>query len=476
MSINKGKNKIIGTVLPLFAVNCRTDRPEANCGSVIGGFSLLEWLAATGQRAWQILPLSQTHLEPGSTDKHVSSPYKGYGVGLDPRYLAGEWASHNPSPDELANFIKEESDWLNGYSLFCAIRDTLGTDDWTAWPDEGLRLHDPEALSAWRASHQEAVGKIQLEQWRLNRAFTALRARAEELEIEILGDLPFYIPLRSPLVWANQECFDLEPDGGLRRVSGVPNGPQSHFGRQVWGHPLYRWDSAKINNRIADLWRLRLNFFSRLYDRLRLDHAKGLFNFGVIDLTDPDADCYRYGPGRPMLDRIVEQARTCGIELFAEDSGDRITELRQALNELEIPGIRILRFAYNEKKKRIEPHFAEVPNYPDNAFAYTSTHDTITLISYVKAMTEAEKRHVCEHIGVTYADDDELLANRMRQALIDSPAGHAMVALQDWFLWPNRINVPGTEQPTDDPNWRWRMPQPIEDLPTELLSHPSHDR
>jgi len=460
--------KIIGTAAALRSLwSDSADLAGETHGTFATAMPFVGWLEKTGQRAWQLLPLSETQLEPGSKDVHVPSPYKGYGIGLDPAYLS---AADDAIPDEgeLDAFRLKHADWLPDYAAFCAIRDRLGTDQWARWP-KSLRDKDREALQAWTAEHAADVRRHEVLQWKAQRALDAVRGRAHASDIMIVGDLPFYVSVASPLVWAHRDAFDLAEDGRPRRVSGIPDSPKAHFGRQVWGHPLYRWTDAASAEEAMRVWKLRLSYHAHVYDLMRLDHAKGLFRFGSVDPEDPTRDAVLEGPGTPALEALVRHARAAGLELFAEDSGDWLDDLRETLKRLRVPGIRILRFAYNEKRKAIEQEYADVANYPEDSVAYTTTHDTDTLLGYVRKLDEAERRHLCEHVGVAYDPAAETVAARLRGALLASSARVRIVQIQDWLLTEDRINVPGTEKPVGDPNWRYRMTVPIEALPTGLL-------
>ena len=80
------KRKIVGTFVPLSSLYGFHQSPQ-DFGTFASGMPFLTWLHDTKQNAWQVLPLHETHLEGNSTQKHVPSPYKGYGVGLDSAYL-----------------------------------------------------------------------------------------------------------------------------------------------------------------------------------------------------------------------------------------------------------------------------------------------------------------------------------------------------------------------------------------------------
>lgn len=460
------KDKIIGTSAPLFCLRSgSSELQEEAHGTTATAAVFLEWLKKSGQGAWQLLPLSETHLEPGSSTVHVSSPYKGYGIGLDPRWLSPEDASAMPTEEEFSAFTSTERDWIDDYAFFCALRDRFGTDDWTSW-EKPIRLREPEAMRTWKETLKDDVNAHAVMQWRCHRAFRRLRETARSSGILILGDLPFYIPVQSPFVWAHSDRFQLDGEGKMKKVSGLPDSDKAHFGRQVWGHPLYDWNQEEG---VLDLWKFRITYFSRFYDMMRLDHAKGFFHYGSMHATDPDRDALAEGPGRKALEDVIRHARTCSLELYAEDAGDRLEELRETLHAGGVPGIRILRFAYNEKRKSIETDYADVANYPEDSLTLTSTHDTIPLRAYAEVLTPEERAHVAEHVGIETTDDLELFTMRLIEAGVHSPSRISLVQMQDWLMSTARTNVPGTETPTGDPNWRYRMEKPIEDLPTTIF-------
>ena len=94
----------------------------------------LLWLRNTGQTAWQMLPIHETSLEINSKTKHVPSPYKGYGVGIDPSLTPINWKKRRPTKIELQNFRSKNQAWLPDYALFIALRNYFGSDQWPTWP------------------------------------------------------------------------------------------------------------------------------------------------------------------------------------------------------------------------------------------------------------------------------------------------------------------------------------------------------
>jgi 4-alpha-glucanotransferase len=458
--------KTIGTAVPLSAL--WSDKNKEKHGNLDTALLFLNWLHATGQTAWQLLPLHETHLIPGNKKDHVASPYRGYGVGLDPVYLSPKLKRKKPSKQEISSFVAKQKKWLPTHALFCALRDHFGTDDWTQW-DADIRRCDAKAVVVWGNKLKKQIHAYVLEQWQLHHGFQRLRDKAHKYKIQLIGDLSFYIPLQSSLVWQFQNLFQLSENGKMKKVSGLPDGPKAHFGRQIWGHPLYNWKDTSCLDDILTLWKCRLDYTLQLFDVVRLDHAKGFFSYGSMHMTNPKLDTIEKGSGVGVLKKIIIYSRDIGLELFAEDSGDRLKNLRDILRSLNISGIRILRFAYNEKRKKLTKRYANVSDYPANTFAQTTTHDTDTLLGYLNLLSPDEKKLLSKHAGIQFDADNTILAMRLRDALIRSPAQTVIIPIQDWLITTDRINIPGTEKMVGDTNWQYRVSVSIENLPSISL-------
>jgi 4-alpha-glucanotransferase len=451
--------KDVGTLLPLSALMAPINRHNKNNAFEIG-YAFLEWLHKTHQTAWQLLPLHETQLETGSTTKHVPSPYKSYGVGLDPKYL---FKSGDKNKNGQKEFITKHKDWIEDYALFCALRDHFGTDDWRMW-DEGLVKRNDQALLSWAEKLKNKIDHYIMQQWHLHEAYRNLHAKAQSLGIYLIGDLPYYPSFKSPLVWAHQEVFQIDKDGRLPFVSGIPNTPGAHFGRQVWGHPLYNWEHHQ--EKVIAFWEMRLRYLSTIFDHMRFDHAKAFFSYGVIEIANPHNDRYVAGPGNGVFTSLVEFSQRLGLSIFVEDSGDRTEGVRKVLNDMHVPGLRIFRFSL--KGDEIHGRYAGISGYPKESVAYTTTHDTETLLSYLQSLTTQQKHNLSGSCGVAYRLDDKAFALEIRKAIIASPSKMVIIPLQDWLLTTDRINVPGTEKEIDDPNWRYQLDIPIHTLPLSL--------
>ncbi|OGH06158.1 MAG: hypothetical protein A2171_02885 [Candidatus Levybacteria bacterium RBG_13_35_9] len=456
--------KIVGTLVPLFSLYST----ESETSTFETGGLFLDWIVKTKQSAWHLLPLHQTQLEKGSATKHVPSPYKGYGIGLDPKYLSEKAKNLTPTKNELNNFIQDAKDWLPDYALFCALRDHFGTDDWSTW-DENFKKRDFNTLEIAKKKFEKQIEQYTRQQWQCYKSYSELRKKAKEKQIILIGDIPYYLSLQSPLVWTHQKAFQIDKDSKLSRVSGVLAGPKAHFGRQLWGHPLYRWNSPKHNEEIINLWKIRLKFLSKLFDMIRLDHANGFFYYGSLDPLDAANDTLQKGPGFSAFEETVRYSRSVGLTPYAEDSSVKLKGLREALTKLDVWGIRILRYAVNEKRNELIETYAYIKSYPENTVAYTSLHDTEPLMGYLSLLNASQKKTLTETAGIKLSNDEKELALRLRQAVINSKARIVVIPIQDWLLTKDRINIPGTERQVNDPNWRYRLALPVEQIPI-----PSH--
>lgn len=460
----KTSNKVVGTLAPIFSLTTTQLSPDDQ-GTFEAGIYFLDWLQKTNQTAWQILPVNETQLEKGSPTKHVPSPYKGYGIGLAPKYLSLKYTKLRPSPQEKSAFIAQQKDWLEDYALFCSIRDVYGTDDWRTW-DGSLRRREKGRLREWAKEHKMQINFYIVQQWQLQQSYTALHKKAKNLGISLIGDFPYYLSANSPLVWAHQNAFKINKDGSLPAVSGIPFTETTHFGRQVWGHPLYNWENKE---EIMYLWKLRLQYQAMLFEDIRFDHAKAFFAYGVMDTDNEANDHYADGPGSEVFKEILVYGYEQGLNIFAEDSGDKTGDLRECLKTLKIPGIKIYRFAMKLSDGIINEKYAAMKEYPQNCVAYTTTHDTSTLLEYISTIPKKQKMMLAKVSDIQYSDDNKMFAAAIRDAIVHSPARMVIIPIQDWLLSTDRINLPGTEKEIGDTNWQYKIDRTIEELSTNIL-------
>jgi 4-alpha-glucanotransferase len=455
--------KLIGTLIPMSALYSSKNF-EKDKGTFDAGIIFLDWLKKTNQSAWQMLPLHETQLEENSLDRHIPSPYKSYGIGLHPQYLSTAYTKILPTFKEKALFWEDNKDWIADYVLFCALRDYFHTDDWRKW-DKEIRFRNEEALTYWKKKLSDKTDFYLIQQWQLDHSYTVLHTKAKALGITLIGDLPFYISVKSPLVWIFQDVFRIEKDGSMPTVSGIPDINDTYFGRQIWGHPLYNWDSHINNERIILLWKIRIRYLSKLFDYVRFDHANGFFEYGSINIGDAGKDIYEKGPGTHIFENLIDYSHKQSLDVFVEDSGEHIKQLNRSIQRKNISGVKVYLFSFGENPDTINDQYAQISNYSHQTVAYTSTHDTRTLLGFLDFLDAEHKIELAHVSNVPYFSDNKKLAVALRTAILQSPAQIVIIPMQDWLLTTERINIPGTELSVNDPNWHFRLKAPIETLP-----------
>ncbi len=182
--------------------------------------------------------------------------------------------------------------------------------------------------------------------------------------------------------------------------------------------------------------------------------------------TNPAKDLVKTGPGSKILEPILDHCRKISLKIFAEDSGDRLKGLRRTLTKYKTSGIRVFRYSLmTTKQPGIHTRYANLAKYPKSCLAISSTYDTETLMDYLNKLTAGQCRQLAFHTKTRFDPDRQVFAQRLRQAIIDSPAFISLISMQDWLLTTDRINIPGTETETADPNWRYQLKTPVEELP-----------
>ena len=286
-------------------------------------YRFVDWLASTGCKLWQVLPLGPTGY--GDSPYQCFSAFAGnpYLISFDaliedglltqddfadmPSFNASRvdygqlipWkldllqkafsrlsAASNDFRKEFERFRTENASWLDDYALFMSLKEANGGGAWSDW-DESLRKRKQSAMEAARQEHAENILRYSFYQFLFFRQWNKLRAYAHEKDIKIIGDIPIFIAYDSADAWAHPELFFLGEDSLPTVVAGVPPDYFSATG-QLWGNPLYRWDVHKKSGYAWWLERFRsvLNFV----DVVRLDHFRGFAGYYEIPFGAPTAE------------------------------------------------------------------------------------------------------------------------------------------------------------------------------------------
>jgi 4-alpha-glucanotransferase len=113
--------------------------------------------------------------------------------------------------------------------------------------------------------------------------------------VRFIGDVPIFVSIDSADVWSNPEQFLLDELHRPTVVAGVPPDYFSATG-QLWGNPLYDWDTLRQTD--FAWWVHRLKTTLALEDVVRLDHFRGFDAYWEVPAGMPTAEVGRW-VGRP---------------------------------------------------------------------------------------------------------------------------------------------------------------------------------
>jgi 4-alpha-glucanotransferase len=443
-------------------------------------YRFIDWLQATGQSIWQLLPT--TPIGPGNSPYQGVSAFAGnpWLVALEPlvsqgwldeptlpsggfsastveyaqvlpwreaalrRAAAGFFASATAAErDAFDRWCTAEASWLDDYTLYMALRTKHQAHAWWSWAAPLAHRH-PAALTAAREQYAAEIGFWRFVQWCFDAQLRDLKAYANERGVSIMGDLPIFIAHDSADCWARPDAFFLDDAFQPTVVAGVPPDAMSATG-QRWGNPLYRWDQLAADG--FAWWIARLKRTLSTSDLVRIDHFRAFAAFYEIDASCNDATQGRWvdAPGIALFDAIENALGK--LPIVAEDLGlitPDVVELRTRFN---LPGMRILQFAFSgDGTHEYLPH-----NYAINTVAYSGTHDNDTTRGWWDNTNERERAFAGSYLAATAND----IHWAMIRAACNSVAATAIFPMQD-ILGLNshhRLNVPGTP----DGNWQWRL-------------------
>ena len=456
-------------------------------------YKFVDWLQATGQTYWQILPIHPTSYgdspyqsfstfagnpyfidldvlvaegvlkqkECDSMDFGVDETDIDYEAQYNSRYTLLRKAYERSNISENADyqsFISENEWWLSDYALFMALKNFFGGECWYEWPED-IRLRYGYSMDYYRRELYYDIEFQMYLQFKFFEQYWKLKQYANEKNIGIIGDIPIYVAMDSADTWAHPELFQLDENNVPYAVAGCPPDGFSATG-QLWGNPLYRWEYHGETG--YQWWLSRLWYVFRLYDVTRIDHFRGFDEYFSIPYgADSAVDGHwEKGPGIDLF-RCVEQ-NLGWHEVIAEDLGYVTDSVRQLVKDSGFPGMKVLEFAFDSRDSGSAndylPH-----NYPENSVVYTGTHDNETLNGWFKSITKEEQQMARDYL-CDQRTPQKLLHQSFIALAMRSAARMCIIPLQDYLGLDNscRINTPSTI----GINWRWRVKK--EQLTEEL--------
>lgn len=444
-------------------------------------YQFIDWLKSTKQSYWQMLPLGE--IGPGNSPYMSCSAFAGSALLIDLQELFERgWLSSSdliPPADFSAQhvdfaaviafrlkrlrraavrffesadaqsradydaFCLAERAWLEDYALFKAIENQQQGCGWSKWPS-ALASRNPSALLAVAQTCADEIGFWQFCQWNFARQWTFLRSYANRNGVHIIGDVPIFVAYQSADVWAHQDLFELDEHGHPLVVAGVPPDYFSETG-QLWGNPLYRWDTHEKSG--YAWWVERLRHALKFFDLVRIDHFRGFSEYWEVpaDATTAVGGRWMPGPGKKLF--VAFEQALGSLPIIAEDLGLITQDVIELRDHFALPGMRILQFAFGDgEANHFLPH-----HYVPNCIAYTGTHDNDTTLGWWSGLPEAERNFARTYL----ASDGQAIHLDMMRALANSVSNTVIFPLQDvlGLSGEHRMNFPGQAAG----NWEWRF-------------------
>jgi 4-alpha-glucanotransferase len=358
------------------------------------------------------------------------------------RYRTGTRADLRP---DYERFCHDHDRWLQDYALFRALKAKFGNAHYLEWPTEVVQ-RQPAALEQMRSELSNQIGQACFAQFLLFRQADRLRAHAHRKGLTLMGDLPFFVSADSSDVWANPQFFLLDEQRRPRFVAGVPPDYFSSQG-QLWGNPVYNWDT--LGQAGYRWWIARLRSLMSHVDVIRLDHFRGFAAAWHVPAGAPTAQTGSWvpGPGSEFFQAVENELGM--LPFVAEDLGLITPDVSSMRDRFHFPGMRVLQFAFDGREDN--PHVPE--NFPTNTVVYTGTHDNPTTRSWFDERPGDQRENIWNYLRRRGAKSANAAAALMELAW-SSVAALAMAPLQDLLNLDNeaRMNVPGRAEG----NWRWR--------------------
>lgn len=447
-----------------------TSLPSSEGVGTLGNVDrFIEFLVASGQKYWQILPVTPTDF--------VNSPYASPSafagntllIDLDDLAKSGlisdetlsdgktckgndyafaaehketvlreayhNFIKYNP-PLDYADFCDSNAYWLDDYALFCALKKHFGGKSWAEWDDETVRMRQSAALERYADMLSDEVDYYVFCQYVFATQWAKFRDKLANNGIKLLGDIPIYVSYDSADVWAHPELFQLTDDRRPSWVAGVPPDYFSADG-QLWGNPLYDWKAMKADN--YAWWHKRVAKCAELFDVLRIDHFRAFDSYYAIRHGEQTArrGHWEKGVGYEFLKQLSDQAAP--LTIVAEDLGDIPPSVLKLREKCGFPGMKVVQFAFDGN-----PDNAFLPtNHEQHCVAYLGTHDNDTTLGWWQSLSADEQQRVLTTLKLP---TDEHISRQLITLLANSRAELVIYSMQDIAEDDTtaRMNKPGT--------------------------------
>ncbi len=343
-------------------------------------------------------------------------------------------------------FLAENSDWVEDYALFMALKDANNGKAWTEWEDEDLKCRKKDALDKAFKEYEKQVENYCIVQYFFEKQWKEFREYLVEKEIKLIGDVPIYVAYDSVEVWKEPKLFALDSKFELKEVAGCPPDYFNEDG-QLWGNPIYNWKAMEKED--FAWWMRRFRRVFDMHDVVRIDHFRGFSSYYSVDGKAENARVGKWidGPGIKIFDRLKKELGD--VDIIAEDLGFLTDDVIKLLESTGYPGMKVLQFAFDmgDGSNIYMPH-----NYDRNCVVYTGTHDNETTLGWFQNTSDWIRTNTSAYLNVT---EQEGVSWGLIRGAHSSVADLSVIQMQDFLGFGNdcRMNTPSTI----GGNWEWRL-------------------
>ena len=331
--------KLAGTLVPVFSLRTRKSAGIGDFGDLK---AMIDFVASTGQKVLQLLPINDTTITHTWTDSY---PYSCISVfAIHPQYadlhalpelkdakaraeaektraelnaldkidyekvndfkinylrqIFNQEGEKMMKTAEYKAFFQDTEQWLVPYAQYSYLRDKNGTADFNQWPDHQVWDEaERKALTNPKTAAYKNVAFFYFVQFVLDRQMQEAHEHAKAKGVILKGDIPIGVNRNSCDVWMEPKYFNLNGQAGAPPDDFSANG-------QNWGFPTYNWFEMLKDG--CQWWNRRFQNMARYFDAYRIDHVLGFFRIWEIPVHSVHGLLGQFAPALAMTRDEIE--------------------------------------------------------------------------------------------------------------------------------------------------------------------------
>lgn len=331
--------KLAGTQVPVFSLRTRKSAGIGDFGDLK---TMIDFVASTGQKVLQLLPINDTTITHTWTDSY---PYSCISVfAIHPQYadlhalpelknakaraeaektraelnaldkidyekvndfkinylrqIFNQEGEKMMKTAEYKAFFQDTELWLVPYAQYSYLRDKNGTADFNQWPDHQVWDEaERKALTAPKTAAYKNVAFFYFVQFVLDRQMQEAHEHAKAKGVILKGDIPIGVNRNGCDVWMEPKYFNLNGQAGAPPDDFSANG-------QNWGFPTYNWFEMLKDG--CQWWNRRFQNMARYFDAYRIDHVLGFFRIWEIPVSSVHGLLGQFAPALAMSREEIE--------------------------------------------------------------------------------------------------------------------------------------------------------------------------